>query len=283
MDLAVRIVMLSFLLLSVSRVDAGIVCSIISSWESSSDSILLCCAQEFEVNISCVVNTTVLAETIICDDSTSDDGSTTEPSDTINNDNKSCMEIESALLNATGIEYIFNSYCNCTTCWAPVINSTCSNAYTDTEDDMTSTTTPDLATTTSTPTITNGSATTPQPMTETSTMMTSHSQSTYTTSETTVPVPLTSGSLRTTRVSLGFTSTAAAPSNSSASLVITTMTVLWIVLGCLIALIVITLGAIFLVSVAHCRRYKRKLLACMPFHSLLIMPPQERRSPLHWT
>ena len=36
--------------------------------------------------------------------------------------------------------------------------------------------------------------------------------------------------------------------------------ILWIVLGCLIALIIITLGAIILVSVAHCRRYKSKHL-----------------------
>lgn len=36
--------------------------------------------------------------------------------------------------------------------------------------------------------------------------------------------------------------------------------VLWIILGCLIALIIITLGAIILVSVAHCRRRKSKLL-----------------------
>lgn len=34
--------------------------------------------------------------------------------------------------------------------------------------------------------------------------------------------------------------------------------VLWIVLGCLIALIIVTLCAIFGVSVAHCRRYKSK-------------------------
>ena len=46
------------------------------------------------------------------------------------------------------------------------------------------------------------------------------------------------------------------------SLDLTTL-VLWIVLGCLIVLIIITIGAIFLVSVAYCQRYKSELFLCI--------------------
>ena len=65
------------------------------------------------------------------------------------------------------------------------------------------------------------------------------------------------------------------------SLDLTTL-VLWIVLGCLIVLIIITIGAIFLVSVAYCRRYKSELF-CAFYSFINFIHLQKRSSQLHWT
>ena len=290
MDLVTRIALLSCLLISASYVDAEIT---VLAPEGLSDSVI-CYAQEFEVNISCKANATMSTETI-CDDNGSGNYNGSNNNDGIEYD-MICIEIEFALHNATesninytcdctnlicssGSNFInFNctndtavistttennstiapgptdtpKECNCTDLICPVFNLTCSDSECNCTCLLVHNFTCPNDTTTTPATVTDEETTTvPATVTSVTTLqvITSHDQ---TTDATLVTLPPTVSNLE-------FTSTTAVPSNSSLMIVM----VLWIVLGCLIALIVITLGAIFLVSVAHCRRHKSKILVCV--------------------
>ena len=292
-----KIAMLSCLLLAVCYVDAEVACSTAVTVNISVQLIL---PQKFEVNISCEVNATrLLCENsggVIESDDTcieiepallnSTDGmfNCTQSGNCENNNSTTCWSLVDLLnficsdITPTGIvtpapipECTDNN--NCT-------NPTCS---------------PSCVQNVLTAPSSTISVATIQPTTNST--ITSHNQSmTIATVGTEFPDPasttvdltsttVVSGISSSTRVSttdhqttmLNTTSPpiiemptnalTAAPNNSGSTLEITTTTILWIVLGCLIALIVVVLCAIILVCIAHCRRYKRKLLVC-----IIIMP-----------
>ena len=286
MDLVMKIAMLSCLLLAVCYVDAEVACSTAVTVNISVQEIL---PQKFEVNISCKVNATRL----LCENSSG--VIEFESVDT-------CIEIKPALLNATDGMFNCTQSEN-TTCWslvdlsnficsdatptgivtpAPIpectdnncTNSTCSPSCVQTVNITPSSTISIQPTITSTITSHNQSMTiatvsieSPDPASTivdlTSTTVVSgisSSRRVSTTDHQTTPLMLnTSPPI----IEMTTNVLTAAPNNSGSNLEITTTTILWIVLGCLIAFIVIILCAIILVCIAHCRRYKRKLLVCI--------------------
>ena len=249
MDLAMKIAMLSCLVLAVNYVDAEIICyanlsnpEISLLWQFVADQcndISLVCDQDPIVTI---IN--------ICDNSTISKTKCNE-SDT------TWMEIESASL-ASG-DGINNYICNCesTTCGTSVsYNFTCSS-----EMDNTTTCTVSIVTES---TIMGCMDYCAQPTTSKGQPSGSPMSTTVsaTTDSPTATVPTPTPSI----IEMPTDAVTAPPNNSGSTLEITTTTILWIVLGCLIAFIVIILCAIILVCIAHCRRYKRKLLVCIICH-----------------
>ena len=250
MSVANRVALLLYLLLFVSySVGDGISLYDIENWPDLGAAAVYCGKVEINsCNMNNTVNTTKAA--YHCYSSSADSDSGPGGGSGSGSGSGSGRDNAASVLDmiCTEIEMIpHNCSCSNLTC---LTNFTCTTSIS-----MTSTTT-----VSPTSTITTGHIS--------SSMSTDETSTSFPTASTTVQATMIAGIQSTTASdSVQPTSNSGPPPLSDTTVSFTTESqlannmltlVLWIVLGCLIALIIVTLCAIFGVSVAHCQRYKSK-------------------------